>query len=142
MIWTNLAHFLIVQHVSDTYLQAINSSKRLRGAFFLGFKMETLPANPIETSIVISNKIEKIIVDLCELAKEEKVGLEDLVRIWTALPFDDRGGMTYLERASECILEVSSLVNKYHPADTTAQKTARKLRIMSGLLKIKAEQLE
>ncbi|RJO60723.1 hypothetical protein C4544_04600 [candidate division WS5 bacterium] len=86
-------------------------------------------------------KVEEVVINLTNLAQEEQIPVVELVRIWAALPTEDTEGMTYLEVAGQCILEVSNMVNKNFPNLSVVDKTARKYRLMGKLLVIKADQV-
>ena len=86
-------------------------------------------------------KIEIVTTRLSKIAKEEGFEVGDLAKIWVALPLEDNEGITYLEVASQCILEVSGLVDRTFPQFSYSQKIAKKYTLMAGLLKLKAEQL-
>lgn len=89
----------------------------------------------------IAQKVVKVTTCLTDIAKEEGIEVNRLAQIWALLPIEDSEGMTYLESASQCILEVSALVDQSLPNLTSNQKTALKFRVMAKLLLLKAEQL-
>lgn len=88
----------------------------------------------------IVQKVGEATVGLCQIAKEYGMDIGDLSKIWAALPIDDQDGMTYLELADLCILEVSRLVDNNYSSLTSSQRTAKKFKLMSCLLNLKADQ--
>lgn len=86
-------------------------------------------------------KVTNVTNRLMEISREG-YDLEQLTRIWAMLPVEDDEGMSYLESASQCILEVSSLVNESFPKEGATERTARKYRLMASLLNLKADQLD
>lgn len=90
----------------------------------------------------ITQKIEKITLELAQMAQVGGFNLKEVMEIWQTVPVDDRAEMTYLELAGKCILEVSSLVDKTYPSLSVLERRAKKLKLMSQLLALKAEELE
>lgn len=89
----------------------------------------------------MTKDLPKTAKDLQQIASEEGVDLVDLSQVFSLLPTGDNEDITYLEAASQCILETSNLVdNTYHDMDQI-QKAVIKLRLMSRLLSLKAQQL-
>lgn len=86
------------------------------------------------------NRITKVTNQLLEIA-EEGYDLKELTRIWVMLPIEDNEGITYLEIASQCILEVSSLVDQSFPDFAKNEKIAKKYYLMAKLLTLKADQI-
>lgn len=89
----------------------------------------------------VVKRVEQVTVILCEIAKEGGFDLPELAKIWATLPIDESGGMTYLEAASQCIIEVSALVDQTFPDVPYSLRVAKKFRLMSQLLSLKADQL-
>lgn len=102
--------------------------------------MQVLPNMSINVYQVIQ-RVEQVTVELHRIAKEENLDLMELTKIWVALPIDESGGMTYLEAASQCIIDVSNLVDTVYPNMVNNERTAKKFRLMSKLLALKANQL-
>lgn len=105
----------------------------------------------MSSSTLISNKssiyqlvkkVTEVTVGLSQIAKDEGLDLHELAEVWAALPIEENEGMTYLEAASQCILDVSALVDRIYPARPSSKRTALKFRVMSKLLALKAEQLD
>lgn len=84
--------------------------------------------------------VTEVTNELSSLAKEG-YDLEDVTRIWAELPLEDSEGLTYLESASQCILEVSNLVDKTFPGLDKNHSVAKKYLLMAKLLTLKANQL-
>lgn len=84
--------------------------------------------------------VTQVTSELSCLAKEG-YDLEDVTRIWAELPLQDSEGLSYLEAASQCILEVSNLVDKTFPKLDNNQSIAKKYLLMAKLLTLKADQL-
>lgn len=109
--------------------------------------MDSLPKPTANLRIIephihqVVRRVEQVTVILSKIAKEEGFDLSELAQIWATLPIDESGGVTYLEAASQCIIEVSSLVDKTFPAVSYSERIAKKFRLMSQLLSLKADQL-
>jgi hypothetical protein len=86
-------------------------------------------------------RVTEVTLILSELAQKYGCSASDLAKIWAMLPVADEGGMTYLEAASQCILEVSSLIDQTAGELSYEQRTAKKYYLMADLLKLKADQL-
>lgn len=96
--------------------------------------------NVLHLAMDLIKHITEVTTELCSIA-EEGYNLADLTKIWAALPMEDSEGITYLEVASQCILEVSSLVDNTFPNLNKNQKVAKKYYLMAKLLTLKADQL-
>lgn len=87
-------------------------------------------------------EVTEITSKLCQISLGNGVDLIKVAEIWALLPIEDAEGITYLEAASQCILEVSSLIDSQFPNLSKDQRTAKKFYLMAELLKLKANQLE
>ncbi len=110
--------------------------------------MEDLPKTSLECNKLAPNiarvvkQVETATISLAELAQKEGVDMGVLVKIWANLPLDESQGMTYLEMAGQCILEVSGAVDKAFPGLSYEEKIIKKFELMAGLLLLKAEQVK
>lgn len=86
--------------------------------------------------------VTEVTTVLSDLAQKDGYNLKELTRIWVMLPIDDSQGITYLEAASQSILEAAALVDNTFPTLEYHQKTAKKYRLMAELLRLKADQLD
>lgn len=91
--------------------------------------------------ISFNEKISHILAELTKIAEEERCDLGRLVKILLALPFKEEEGMNYLEAASQCILDISCLVDETFPALPSLGRVAIKYRLMGKLAVLKAEQI-
>jgi hypothetical protein len=89
----------------------------------------------------IIKRVADITEELISVA-DEGYSLKDVTRIWGNIPVDDEEGMTYLEAANQCILEISNLVNQRYPNLSKTERLAKKYRLMAKLLELKADQLD
>lgn len=99
-------------------------------------------SNPSINIFQVVQRVEEVTSYLSQMAKEGGFDFSELTNIWARLPIKDDEGMTYLEAASQCILEVSNLVDKTYPELSQHQRVAKKFKLMSQLLALKAGQLE
>lgn len=104
--------------------------------------MPVLPVNSQKNIYLLIQRVEKVTLELCQISKEGGYDTWGLAKIWASLPVGDDEGITYLETASQCILEVSNLVDQSYPNLSQHQRVAKKFKLMSQLLALKAEQLE
>lgn len=76
-----------------------------------------------------------------QIAQEEGYQSNKLSQIYFQLPIADSEGMTFLESAGQCILETSSLVDQTYPNLPHKILVAKKFKLLSKLLSLKAAQL-
>lgn len=87
-------------------------------------------------------QVETVTLRLAEISKSEGIDVDVLAKIWAALPLEENGGITYLEVASQCILEISAAVDQVCVDRPYQQKIFKKYKLAARLLDLKADQLE
>lgn len=89
----------------------------------------------------VIKKVSRVTFELNQISQTEGFNLCEIAQIWSFIPIEDDDDITFLERAGDCILQVSALVDKNRPELPRNCRTAIKFQLMSKLLSLKAEQL-
>jgi hypothetical protein len=89
---------------------------------------------------ILVKRVSQITTQLVDIS-QEGYDLKELTRIWSMIPIGE-DNMAYLESVSQCILEVSTLVDQKFGNLTQNQRSAKKYRLMARLLNIKADELD
>ncbi|EKD91381.1 MAG: hypothetical protein ACD_30C00015G0001 [uncultured bacterium] len=90
----------------------------------------------------INQRITEVTLGLSRLSKEG-FDIVELAKIWAQIPNSTQlESFDYYESARNCIENVSTLVDNQFPALPNGLKTAKKLRLLAGLLELKAAQIE
>ena len=89
----------------------------------------------------LNQRVTEVTFGLSRLSREG-FDIADLVRIWAKIPDGNIENEDTNYLATECIREISQLVDAQFAGLPKGAKTAKKLRLMAGLLELKATQVE
>lgn len=90
----------------------------------------------------INQRVAEVTFGLSRLSREG-FDVSDLAKIWVLIPSGDPSdGKDYFHNAFQSIQAVSILVDNQFPQLSRGARTAKKLRLMAGLLELKATQVE
>ncbi len=90
----------------------------------------------------INQRITEVTIGLSRLSNEG-FDIVELAKIYSQIPSSTSlVSADYYESARQCIENVSILVDNQFPSLPNGLKTAKKLRLLAGLLELKATQIE
>lgn len=90
----------------------------------------------------LTQRVTEVTLGLSRLSKEG-FDIVELAKIWAKIPTSTHlESKDYFDSARQCIEDVSALVDSQFPGLPQGIKTAKKLRLLAGLIEIKATQIE